>query len=83
LPPVLLALGFYASDAIEHSLDRAEDRLQQCTLAGVDSGEVATKRPGQKTDGGREDGDLKPPDDRHDPSSMPEKGDNTRSQRSA
>jgi hypothetical protein len=66
LPPVLLALGVYAGEAVEHSLDWTDNRMQRCALAAVDSSEVATKWPGQETDGSYENGYLKPAIEGHD-----------------
>jgi hypothetical protein len=66
LPPVLLALGVYAGEAVEHSLDWSDNRLQRCALTAVDSSEIATKWPGQETDGSYENGYLKPAIEGHD-----------------
>ncbi len=63
--PMLLDRGIDSGDAVENALDRAEDRMQECPLAGEDAGHPAAQRFGQQDDDDREDGDLDPAVDCH------------------
>ena len=63
--PVLLALFVDAAEPVEASLDRTQDRREECALAVEHARHIGAERHHERGDDGAEEQNLNPADDGH------------------